>query len=346
MTLACPHRVLSFVLIITAVVAPARAGDLDPPAGPIGPTMKPLDQVEPRIAINAQNTPGDGLSRFRITQSGSYYLTGNVTGQLNRHGIVIAASNVTVDLMGFALQGSIASLDGISVHGARSNITIRNGTVTGWGQDGVDLRHGASSSDEIGIGAHLDGLHSSSNGSHGFVLCRGAVVTNCTASLNSGNGFISTNAGTNVLRSCTALDNGGTGISTDNGSIVSHCTAENNGGHGISVSVGSTVINCQSRRNNVDGIRNSGSCSIRGNNCDLNGFVGINVTGTRSRIEENHCTLNGVGVSTAGSANLIIHNSAGGNTTNYSIGSGNHFGTILNNPGQITSGNPWANIGY
>ena len=35
------------------------AGPLDPPVGPITPTFKTLTEVEPRIAINATNTPGD-----------------------------------------------------------------------------------------------------------------------------------------------------------------------------------------------------------------------------------------------------------------------------------------------
>ena len=57
----------------------AIAGDLNPPAGSVAPTMKTLDEVEPRIAINAVNTPGDSNSVYRISQPGSYYLTGNVT---------------------------------------------------------------------------------------------------------------------------------------------------------------------------------------------------------------------------------------------------------------------------
>ena len=57
------------------------AGDLNPPAGVFAPTLKNLQAVEPRVEINVTNTPGDADSVFRIVQSGSYYLTGNISGE-------------------------------------------------------------------------------------------------------------------------------------------------------------------------------------------------------------------------------------------------------------------------
>src|SRR2546423_12808745 len=50
------------------------AGPLDPPAGPVTSSNKTLGEVEPRTPVNATNTPGDGISLFKITQPGSYYL--------------------------------------------------------------------------------------------------------------------------------------------------------------------------------------------------------------------------------------------------------------------------------
>src|SRR5678815_1587099 len=90
-------------------------GPLTPPGAP-APTMKTLDQVEPRVAINATNTPGDDDSLFKITQPGSYYLTGNITGVAGKHGIEIAASGVTLDLNGFDLVGvaGMGPFDGVS----------------------------------------------------------------------------------------------------------------------------------------------------------------------------------------------------------------------------------------
>src|SRR5262245_32112399 len=91
--------------VMSATICIAKAGDLNPPLGPVAPTLKTLTDVEPRIAISAANTPGDADSVFRITQPGSYYLTGNVTGVAGRHGVEIAANSVTLDLNGFDLAG-------------------------------------------------------------------------------------------------------------------------------------------------------------------------------------------------------------------------------------------------
>src|SRR5262245_60152694 len=101
-----------------AAITLGVSGPLDPPAGPVGPTYKTLAEVEPRVAISAATTPGDADSVFRIGQSGSYYLTGNVTGISGKAGIEIAVGGVTVDLMGFELAGVPGSLDGVRGPGA------------------------------------------------------------------------------------------------------------------------------------------------------------------------------------------------------------------------------------
>ena len=104
------------------------AGPLDPPAGPVTSTYKTLTEVEPRIAISATNTPGDADSVFKITQPGSYYLTGNITGVVGKHGIEIAVSGVTLDLGGFDLVGvpGMGAFVGSNVlHGAKAVTTCK-----------------------------------------------------------------------------------------------------------------------------------------------------------------------------------------------------------------------------
>jgi len=73
--------------------------------GALTPTIKTLGQIEARIIVNSSNTPGDATSSFKITNPGSYYLTANITGVSNQHGVLIAAPNLTLDLNGFSLIG-------------------------------------------------------------------------------------------------------------------------------------------------------------------------------------------------------------------------------------------------
>src|SRR5438093_7800183 len=96
-------------LALIAAAGVLYGGPLDPPAGPVTSTYKTLTEVEPRTAVNAVNTPGDFNSLFKISQPGSYYLTGNITGVASKHGIEIVASGVTLDLNGFDLLGAPGS---------------------------------------------------------------------------------------------------------------------------------------------------------------------------------------------------------------------------------------------
>ncbi len=105
----------------------AVGGDLTPPAGPVNPTMKDLDDVEPRGIL--RNNP-DGITPIVINQSGSYKLGENIQAIGFEHGIEIVIGHVTIDLNGFEIIGAeIGSLDGIHVAPGADDITIRNGRI-------------------------------------------------------------------------------------------------------------------------------------------------------------------------------------------------------------------------
>src|ERR1017187_8813881 len=98
-------------------------GSLTPPGAPT-PTMKSLDQIEARTPISS--VP------YTISAPGSYYLTGNLAVSSGT-AITITASQVTLDLNGFTLSSTEATPTGtgILLAGGNTDITIRNGHITG-----------------------------------------------------------------------------------------------------------------------------------------------------------------------------------------------------------------------
>jgi hypothetical protein len=305
--------------------------------------MKTLDQIEPRIPINATNTPGDGGTVFKITASGSYYLTGPVTGVSGKNGIAVTASNVTIDLCGYALNGVGGSMDGIHMESGSSKLTLRNGTITGWGGDGVD---------EVDNGA-TDGIyeeiHATGNNGDGLRLSDKCVVTSCKFDYNSGNGLsvdgratiknctandngldgilfgagsvldsvasanggpgIESNNEPNMIKNCVAFENGDAGIRSGGGGKILDCISRNNGFIGIDTGYYTSVTNCEVK-NNEWGISVGGFCRIVGNMGEGNGD-GIFVYDGQNLIDDNQMANSGKGIEVIASSsnnNLIIRN--------------------------------------
>ncbi len=84
---------------------------------------------------------------YEIKTSGAYYLGGNLTYAGGGNGITVNAgvNHVTLDLMGFTLNGSGSGKYGIALS-ANINVEIRNGTVTGWSTGISDSMAGMSQS--------------------------------------------------------------------------------------------------------------------------------------------------------------------------------------------------------
>ena len=245
-------------------------GSLTPPGAP-APTMKTLDQIEPRRPIDSTATPGDATSVFKITEPGSYYLTGNIAGVSGKHGIHITTANVTLDLMGFELVGVAGSLNGIHVDNvaASNSCAVRNGTVRNWGFNGLQVN---------AEGAHrIEDIRALSNGNHGILSPHYSEINGCVAlangvdGINSGRGSVTAstsnkNGGNGidayVVRRCKADGNGGHGIRSGNGEVA-HSLAKDNGIAGIVVGSWAVITACGVSGNANDGIRlGNGSIAV------------------------------------------------------------------------------------
>jgi len=289
------------------------AGPLDPPNGPVAPTYKTLTEVEPRIAINSTNTPGDADSVFKITQRGSYYLTGSVIGVSGKHGIEIAASDVTLDLGGFAVRGSAGTLDGINVSTVRGRaITIRNGHISAWGDCGLEVENNNGQPSEVG----LFDLEANLNAADGFRLRSSNTMIACKATENGGDGFSAT--GSSTLTQCAASFNGGRGISAGTRSVVSQCVAISNASTGFVLALESTLSNAVADGNAV-GITGQ-ACVIRDCVVSGSGSHGISVSGACTIADSTFYRNGGNGVDLNGGTNIKNCTAAENNGNGFSIG--------------------------
>ncbi|MEE4639124.1 MAG: right-handed parallel beta-helix repeat-containing protein [Wenzhouxiangella sp.] len=112
-------RFCLFIVLMSLHGATLAQGALEPPAPP-GPTMKTLDQVEPRIPFSEAVT---------INEAGSYYLTNDISGSFT-----IQADNVTLDLNGFTITPEFPVA--IRVFGS-DNLRIFNGAIAGGEAAGI-----------------------------------------------------------------------------------------------------------------------------------------------------------------------------------------------------------------
>jgi hypothetical protein len=347
--------------------------------------MKSLDQLEARTIVTANNTPGDPTNTFIIRTPGSYYLTGNITGAFGKHGISVQADDVTLDLNGFALvSGGGGAFRGVDIPAVQKNFCIRNGTVRGWTDGGVRTDLATSTlaeklrlSDNVGATGLFLGNGSArdcvatGNGT-GFVVGNGAeirdcaaagnvtgfsaadrtMLSNCISTVNTGDGFNCTSFVT--LTECTSGRNGGSGIIVQGSCTVMRCNASKNipSGYGIFAGDGCTIADCTAGANGIDGIRASNRCLVTRNTCDSNTSAGIQIgfaSNFGNRVDGNSCTANQYGFLAGGDHNLVIRNSARGNSqNNFRLAFDDASGPIVDMTagGQIVSTSPWANFSY
>lgn len=346
------------------------AGPVNPPAGSVQGTMKTLQEVEPRVALSAVNTPGDTASVFIITQPGSYYLTGDVKPTGGKNGIMVNADNVTIDLRGFAVDGSSDTTGfraGITNSGNRRNLRVFNGTIKSFRGYGMIGRFDNSSFEDMAFidswGGQLEIQQSSgctvrnvrtraTSGETGIQLGANSTVEHCTVE----GGGVGITIQTGVVRGCSVMNPGGVGIFCASGLVVD-CAVEGanstssvtNGG--ITLSSGGKVERCVLRNCQSAGVNFSGRAEVV--DCQFTGCakgVTASLSG-RGRIEGNHFVTCTTAISITGTNSLVIGNRFQQNTANITAAAGNSVGEVLDfsaGGGTLTAANvhPAANIVY
>ena len=231
-------------------------GPLAPP-GPPAPMMRTLEQIEPRIPIT--NLP------WVIAAPGSYYVVTNLAGDvLLPDGIVVQASDVTIDLKGFALQGNTGGGSGINAALGVKNLKVYNGVIRDWLSSGI-LAQNADS-------GQLADLRVSNNGG-GIYVGMGWTVTSCQCYSNSAYGLYT--AAYCTVRDCTAAwTKNWAGIAVGSYSTMSGCATMTNWA-GIWTGPSCSVANCTSASNTRWGFNPSGSCVFDDCTASFNGTNGF-----------------------------------------------------------------------
>lgn len=327
-------KITLLLLLSSLILSPSAfpQGPLLPPAGPIGPTMKSLDQIdthvaqagEKRIPIDAAHTPGDANYEFIVTVAASYYLTRNI-GVAKTNGIKLPPG-ATLDLNGFAVTRTAGS-GGIGIE-ASSNCVIKHGTISGFefGVDGF-----------FGVAGRLEGIVVNQCKRDGLRVGDRWEVSSCSANDNLEHG-IQTQSGC-VLVKDTASNNNLGGIQAGPKNIVSDCTSSQNLGFGFSLRAESILTNAIANNNAQGGIVTETSCFLAGCKAASNTGFGFQVD-DGSSLSNCTATLNsadGIQVKGAGVVTACQSRSNGNGSSNSGIVVGS---------GSIISGcSAFANLG-
>jgi hypothetical protein len=230
--------VAAFGLLFTLNLQPSTLlaqGSLTPPGAP-APTMKTLQQVEPRVPIST--------APFTITQPGSYYLTTNLTVS-GANAITIATNGVTLDLNGFTIASTAPSATGygIYINSGLRNIAIQNGHIQGGVTNngsgvfsGPGFGYGIYYSGSAPQNVRVSGISVSGCLYAGIYVGGGASTTvDCVVRTVGSYGIVA-----NTIRGCVALDCGSHAIY---GQQVSDSRGQSVGG-GYGLSAATTAQNC------------------------------------------------------------------------------------------------------
>jgi hypothetical protein len=204
-----------------------------------------------------------------ITAPGHYYLASNLT-YAGGNGINIASDDVTLDLMGFTLNGVSGIWSGIII-GYQKNVEIRNGTLTGWYKGIKELY--------VGAAHRIINVRSVASGDAIYLAGTGNLIKGCNATASGAGTAIHSSRGSTVI-GCVATCATGSGIVVGGGSAIIGNVVIGNGGTnsiGIDARPGEPVLCLGNEvKHCYNGMRLGGGASIINNTImTLNGQIGI-----------------------------------------------------------------------
>ncbi|MFM9959242.1 MAG: right-handed parallel beta-helix repeat-containing protein [Phycisphaerales bacterium] len=293
-------RACVLLTALTGPTGPALAGPLTPPPGPVTPTNKTLQQVEPRTPI--ESLAGNATSMHKITQPGSYYLTGNIALAPGKTTCIeIGVDGVTIDLNGFTLNG-LNSVGTVAIRVEDKffcdGMLLINGHITDWetGVAGTGF-----------VGMVVDSVRFTFCDIYGLDAGNNATVTRCSATVG-GTGFYLRDGGS-ISNSTAAFF--GRGFDLGNGGGAADCRASLCA-EGFYLNFGSTARACGATESQIgfrgadrntlvdcdasfcnDGIALEQASRVSG--CHVGGGSGPGIVVSHGSTVE-RCTVNGQGL--------------------------------------------------
>ena len=228
---------------------------------------------------------------YTISSSGFYFIDKDLACSTGT-GIFIDANDVTLDLMGFSLDGSggAGTYRGIYMSG-RTNVEIRNGTIKNFNHYGI---YEASNN---GTGHRIINVRIKENVYGVFLNGKGHLIEKCTAINNGGAGISASGSSTVTGNICYGNATHGISVANGNASIVTGNTCFDNIRMGIlaSPSYGNIVKNNTCYNNGEDGIFVNKGATIIGNTCYMNGITGTDygIYSFGGLVDQNAAYLNG-----------------------------------------------------
>jgi hypothetical protein len=207
-------------------------------------------------------TPGDDAGfPATLSRSGRYKLSGNLVVPAGTNGIEVTAQDVTIDLNGFTIRSNPAgqALNGVYAQYI-DGLTVMNGTITGFGSDGIQQ----------------------------FVGKRGVVENMRIVS----NGYRGVYMSVARIRNSTIANNGYEGV-TCGGCLIEQNVITGNTSAGIHGAEGTTVIGNVLVSNGYVGMFSTGGAALSsgyGSNVLVGNFSGgVQAAGNVIQLHPNAC---------------------------------------------------------